>query len=207
MTATAVVGDGSQIGTGLRRRERLVDPRGAEAAGRMEIRVDDLAVVFEDLPRGPVHRVPRLRRLRRDAEIDLIAGIGIGVEAERLPAAAVLQREAPRHDRLGQRGRQLVGPPAADLRPDDAGDVALHANPIDDGDASTAGWRCGDRDAAPVVAAVREHGAVSGETRRSAPGQYRPPPPTHARDGPRESRTTTRRPPAGIAPTATPVAS
>src|SRR5947199_9295781 len=91
----------------------------------MEVRIDHLPVILQHLSRRATHGIPHLIGFDRDAEIDLIARVGVGVEAERIPAPAILEREAARHDRLGKYGVGLVGTSGPDLRTDDAGDVPL----------------------------------------------------------------------------------
>src|SRR5258706_14233304 len=93
MSATPVVRHRSQIGTRTRGRERFFDTGRAEAARRVEIRVDHVTVILQHLSRGPAHRVPRLIRFHRNPEIDLIAGIGVAIEAKGLPPAPVVYGE------------------------------------------------------------------------------------------------------------------
>src|SRR2546426_2805318 len=128
--AAARVGDRPQVGPGLRRLEDFVDCRGAEAAGRVEVGVDDGAPVLEHLAACDLERVPRLRRLARDARVDLVAHVGERIEALGLPAAAVLEREAARHYRLGEHRLPLAGPPRSHLVADHAREIGLDRDAV-----------------------------------------------------------------------------
>src|SRR5207244_10542278 len=102
------VRDRSQVGLALRRFERLLDAGGREPAGRVEIRGDHVAAVAEHLPARGAQGAPYVGRLPRDPGVDLISHVGPGVEALRLPAAAVLEGERARHDRLREHRLALV---------------------------------------------------------------------------------------------------
>ena len=160
MPAAPVVGHRSQIGTRARGGEGLFHAGGAEAARRVEIRVDHVAVVPQDLSRRFAHGVPGLIRFHGNAQVDLIARVGIRIEPECLPPATVLDGKAAGDDGLGQDGRQLVGPPCPDFRRHDARDVALDIHAIHHG--KTAAAR-GDAHAPAIAPAVRHHEPVLGD--------------------------------------------
>ena len=160
MAPAPVIGNGSQVGTRPRGSKRLVHTGGAESTGRMEIGVDDVTVVRQHLARGFSHGVPGLCGFHRDAEVDLIARVGVRVEPKRLPAAPVLDRESAGDDGLGEDGRQLVGPARPDFRRHDARDVALDIHAIHHGE--TAAPRR-DADAPAIAPAVRHHEPVLGD--------------------------------------------
>src|SRR5207237_2856044 len=130
MTTTAIVGDGTQIRPRTSGRECLLDSGRAEAARRMEIGVDHVAVVRQDLPGRLAHCVPNLRTLDRDAEVDLVARVGIGVEPERFPTTAVFHRKAAGDDHLRENRRFLVRTTRTDLGANDTGEIILEADPI-----------------------------------------------------------------------------
>src|SRR6266850_6857302 len=159
MVTAARIRDGSQVGTVLDGGKRLVYSGRAESAGRVEIGVDDVALVLEHLPRRSAHGIPGLLRFHGDTEVDLVARVGVGVEAEGFPTATVLDGEAARHDRLGEDGRDLIGPARADLGPDDARDITLDVDAIHHREAGSARR---DVDPAAVAPAVRHDEAALG---------------------------------------------
>src|SRR3989442_3827280 len=130
MATTPVIRHRSQVGTRAGSGKRLVHSRGAESTGGMEIGVDHLAVVRQHLAGGSADGIPGLIGFHGDAEIHLIARIGIRVKAKSIPPATVLDCKRARHDGLGEHRSQLVGPARADFRWDDARDVALDVDAI-----------------------------------------------------------------------------
>src|SRR5438132_971642 len=83
--------------------------------------LDHVAVVRQDLPGRLAHCVPNLRTLDRDAEVDLVAGVGIGVEPARFPTTAVFHRKAAGDDHLREKRRFFVRTTRTDLGANDTG--------------------------------------------------------------------------------------
>src|SRR6266545_4273542 len=156
----AIIGYRSQVGTCLDGVECLFHSGGAEPAGRVEIGVDDVPLIREHLPRRSAYGVPDLLRFHGDAEVDLVARVGICVEAEGFPATPVFDGKAARHNRLRVDGGELIRPARADLGTDDARDVALDSDAIHDRETGSARR---DVDAAAVAPAVGHHEAVLGD--------------------------------------------
>src|SRR5438270_5847471 len=162
MPTTAIIGDGAQIRPRTSGRERLLNSGRAEAAGRMEIGIDHVAIVRQDLPGRLAHCVPNLRTLDRDAEIDLVARVGIDVKSERFPTTAVLHRKAAGDDHLRENRRFFVRTTRTDLGPYDTREVVLQADPIHHYKTTAASTRR-DVDAAPVTPAIGNHEPVLGD--------------------------------------------
>src|SRR6185295_7829725 len=103
------------------------------------------------------YAIPHLRRLDGHAEVDLVARVGEGVKAQRLPAAAVFHRETARHDRLREDCGRLIGATWSDLGTDHTGDVALEPETVHDGEPTPTRSNI---DAPAIPPAVRDHEAA-----------------------------------------------
>ena len=126
----------------------------------MEEGVDHIPVVPQHLPRCLAYGIPHLIGFRGDTQVDLIARVGVGVEAEGVPAAPVLDREAAGDDRLRPHRGELVRPTRADFGTDDPGNVALDPETIDDGQAAAPRR---DVDASAIPAAIRHDEPILGD--------------------------------------------
>ena len=135
MPAPGRVGNRPQVRLALGRLERLVHAGGREPAGRVEVGVNQVAVIAQHLPPGGAQGAPHLGRLPRDSGVYLVSHIGPGVEALRLPAAPVLERERPRHHGLREHRLAFVGASRSHFSADHAREVALDRHPVHHGEA------------------------------------------------------------------------
>src|SRR2546425_8207676 len=129
-----LVRDRSQVRLALGGLERLLRARGREATGRMEVGVNQVPAIADHLPAGSAQSGPHLGRLAHDPGIDLVPHIGPGVEALRLPATAVLERERARHHGLREHRLALVGPAGSHFPTDHAGEVTLDRHAVRQGE-------------------------------------------------------------------------
>src|SRR5256714_4778414 len=162
----ARVGHRPQVGSILCRFERLLERRRGAAAGGVKVGLDDRAVVLEHLAAGPAYRAPHFGRFSRDAVVQLVAHVRPRVEPERLPAAAVLQGEAARYDRLGEQRLLLVVAPDADFASQHARQIALDGHAVQH---RQSGGVPDHVHAAAVAAAGRHREAPLGNADRGEP--------------------------------------
>src|SRR5256886_9635000 len=105
VTVAGLIRDRPQVGPVAGRPERFLHGGGTGSARRVEVGLDQRALVPDDLPARGAQGIPHLRRLSGHAGVHLIADVGPGVEPLPLPTSPGPEREGARHHRLGRRPR------------------------------------------------------------------------------------------------------
>ena len=151
------VGNRDEVRNRGRVRVEVLNGCGSAARAREEVRTRDLAFVESDLTGGRVHRRGRRRRLVRDPEIDLVARVGVEVEAATSGAQV---RERIRAGRDGLRLQRFTCPILRHLGGNDAAKVHVDIDDVDDPDLSRAEFQ--DAKRAAIAAAVQRQRGRTG---------------------------------------------